>query len=382
MNSNYTDEQKIEYIYKDHNLSCLLNCQKKNINIKLSDDNLNQTFKSIKINKNNIYYFKTCAIINKNILQLFNDIKINLNTNLMLKNLNIPEAECIFCDKKIFIILSFDQEIIIKIGVFGVNDLFITQKVIYSLSPNNYSIIENSIQKFGYEYIKNLCSQNEANHFENIIFIKISKLLTYNISGQNAMINDKLKTLILLYIQQIKQLQNIELLNQLTNNSLYEKVFLININWLKEIGYYKIQNELNNNAKIQQYILRQNLINEKGENILSKIITIIPNLNILFSVGNTNSDNFYPKKEQIDNHKNIVIYKDFIIVKEKLLRLFIQNFNINKENIMILDFILLKNHNIILKINEEKQYIIFVGQIINKNLNNVKNEIINCNLYK
>jgi hypothetical protein len=29
MNSNYTDEQKIEYIYKDHNLSCLLNCQKK-----------------------------------------------------------------------------------------------------------------------------------------------------------------------------------------------------------------------------------------------------------------------------------------------------------------------------------------------------------------
>ena len=382
MNSNYTDEQIIEYIYKDHNLSCLLNCQKRNINIKLSDDNLNQTFKSLKINKNNIYYFKTCAIINKNILQLFNDIKINLNTNLMLKNLNIPEAECIFCDKKIFIILSFNQEIIIKIGVFGVNDLFITQKVIYSLSPNNYSIIENSIQKFGYEYIKNLCSQNEANHFENIIFIKISKLLTYNISGQNAMINDKLKTLILLYIQQIKQLQNIELLNQLTNNSLYEKVFLININWLKEIGYYKIQNELNNNAKIQQYILRQNLINEKGENILSKIITIIPNLNILFSVGNTNSDNFYPKKEQIDNHKNIVIYKDFIIVKEKLLRLFIQNFNINKENIMILDFILLKNHNIILKINEEKQYIIFVGQIINKNLNNVKNEIINCNLFK
>ena len=49
---------------------------------------------------------------------------------------------------------------------------------------------------------------------------------------------------------------------------------------------------------------------------------------------------------------------------------------------MILDFILLKNHNIILKINEEKQYIIFVGQIINKNLNNVKNEIINCNLFK
>jgi len=112
-----------------------------------------------------ISYFHKCCIIYKDAFDCLEKINIKIIQDLYLENYN-----CFFWNGKIFINFG-KQELII--GHYE-NDLFITEKIIYS-NPDNIDIIKELLKIYGYNFIKYFIFEGEEIEIENNI--KIIKLL-------------------------------------------------------------------------------------------------------------------------------------------------------------------------------------------------------------
>ena len=93
--------------------------------------------------------------------------KINIK---IIQDLYLENYNCFFWNGKIFINFG-KQELII--GHYE-NDLFITEKIIYS-NPDNIDIIKELLKIYGYNFIKYFIFEGEEIEIENNI--KIIKLL-------------------------------------------------------------------------------------------------------------------------------------------------------------------------------------------------------------
>ena len=197
----------------------------------------------------------------------------------------------------------------------------------------------------------------------------------FEVNNSNNIICEKLKSLLMLYFQQKKLKQKTQKFlilnkNNISINRIQEgEAFLININWLKELGYYNnIIKIIKENIQIESKI-NANLSKEE-ETILSKILNI-PNINIKYTEIEQILNKIHPKEpfspeiETIHFSKQefLKIYNEAIIVDKYLMQLFIAAFKIDKY-IPTFKYTYGNKINMII-INDANQHIILLGDILN-----------------
>ena len=188
----------------------------------------------------NLYYYKSCDIINQQLIGLLT--KIDQNINKKIKGVN-----CCFDSNKIM--LFIDGKII---NIAGYNNEIIVE---YIISSNNQNSNENNFnlqqifklfKEMGYEkFIKRFS-------LSNLISFQINQNSQYNVEAniykltQEGKIeyipSDKLKVMVLLSIYQIN-------VKKISFNQ-RQKVYIINPIWLNEYGYKNIKNFIDNNSGI------------------------------------------------------------------------------------------------------------------------------------
>ena len=386
LNENNIEKILEHFIQKQNNnyekiKSMLNSLDKKEINQQLCKESLYQIYNNNNDDLNK--YFPLYGIINKEIISLFHEIKININVNLSMKGKIIEKAKCLLGDNAIFILLENKNEIII--GNFE-NDIFITKIIIKSIIQNNIKIIKNNIKSKGFRYINNLLQNNKNNiiKLSNYLFLNLLNPLNVDINehteripqnNNNIKLSGKLKTLLLLYINQKKIIQktNNSMITNINNNKgKLEEVFLINIEWLTQLGYDKIKKILDESNEIKS-LLQSNIINreEKEEESLTKILKYL-NINKFHEIENSlkyfnEIDSFFPNSKQVylSKIKNICLYNNFIVVNKDLKKLFMENFHIEKD-IHTFGYISGYKKNIIIINTKEQQHTLLLGSIFNE----------------
>ena len=187
--------------------------------------------------------------------------------------------------------------------------------------------------------------------------------LNQNISD----INEKLKTMILLCISQIFNIDN-----------QYEKVYLMSREWLEQFGYKKIKEflEKKSNQIIQVWNRTYQL------NSLTKIISLfdyrkLKKFEAQLNIQNQNSWIAIPEKVKLLD-KYIYLYRKFVLVNDNIFALFQKYFGIKqtKDDIFYFhkcmenDLIIFKNQQLY---NEQKQ-IIVQNLILFGNINKKENK--------
>ena len=314
--------------------------------------------KNIPFDYNTISYFSNFGLINSKIIDKLKKININV------EEYKLEKIKCSYIDDKI--IVDFPEKgNIINIGHYE-NNLFVTEKIIYTTDKDNIKAIKDIMKSKGYNYyLKYLLDENEIIEENNIQIIEISKTIDqYNFN--KSLISEKLKAFILLSIYHQKI---IEKTKKADNNFTQEldEVFLINKNWLDIFGYDKIYTLVRNHMPNEDLLnnndieLFNNYIFKLNKNEITEIKEIDKNLNNL----DLDKDNFYISHENITllKNKNINIYNNFIVINKKINDLFCDSFKINKKCDSV-KFYSSNNKNLI-KFNNNNQYTILVGSILN-----------------
>ena len=410
--NNYKYNELSSYLTKNNNI---LNCIKENNKIKfdkLNDNNIHNIIQNIKkdekknlverieaINSDKIlneiyqedskkWYFKlfifkkdknkghrddilklidNIDIINSDILNLLNN---NLSKKQKISIKNFYFGNCTLVGEKIFAYFLDVNNALFEIGSFINGNL----KIDYILKNNE---LENSTEFLNIsnneinEILKNI-SQNK-----DIIFVPLGnkKICCYKVNENQLMdeenyfqnycnkFDKKVRDLVLLSV-----FQNI----YLQNKNKEEEVVLLNKNYFDEFKFSQIHSLITNNKKIKNLILNINSQNI-SINLINEIIFLLDK-DELKTINNTidskkiNNISYNPKQEEIIllNSKKITINDNFILINPKEFNNYLaSDFKINLVN-QNASFIIINKKNI-LKINDDKQHILFIGNINNKN---------------
>ena len=310
----------------------------------------------------NLLYYKNCDIISGNILNSFRTIDKNINKKVQI-------VECIF-DKSAIVL--FIKKQIINIDKYN-NGITETKYIIVSSGQNNNFNMQQIFQVFGNEGIDNFMKKYvKSNLIQfNINLVNQQYLVQANIYkiNSNGEIEDeykpssKLKTLLLL---SISQQYNI-------GQSKDEKVYLINPEWLKELQYEKIKSFV-----YQKTYGRTDIWNYTYN--IDSILNIFQNADNNILKAYDSQLNIQPRNNWqipaetitlLDN-KYIDLYKQFVLVNEKMFEQIKNNFGITptKENIFHIysntdgDFIIFKNYQLRIPQNSNNMLnYILVGNI-------------------
>ena len=315
----------------------------------LSKDEYKLEIKKYKIKtKNYLDYYNNCQIINEKLLKY---IQIYAGDSFENK-----KVECILSDE--FCIIKIDNDFSINIGILDESNIFIVKNLIASNTIQNAKNIFSAIKNKGYDDFIKKINYNYAHLKPNI----------YNINesvNDNYVITDKLKLLILLIIYIGKFKANADI-------KIEGKVNLINKNFLKQFNLYEIKEpilkndniisllkDININDLSNDFLVIDNIINLLGEDKLKEIDKKIAGIKI---------KNFYPNEKEITlPKKKIKIFEDFIILNDKLTKLFETILEI-KFNLWEFNSFFINQKDIIL-VNNNNQHTMLVGKINNNNLN-------------
>ena len=274
---------------------------------------------------NNLFYYENFQIINE---KLFDLLK-NFDSNFLTKFL---EPNAIFDNGQVILFLEENGQCVINVGKIGNKDEFEFEYLIQSSNFNNNNkvdlqIIFTAIKEKGYSYFKNYFIKKDLIEIitkSNIAKAKLYKLgNSFNSDEQrNEVISEKLKALILISIS-----QNIDIhIFHKYNSKKIEKVYLMNYNILLKYKFLEISSLNNYYNNIKKYIDEiNNPQSSYDQNLMEKIISKIePNQlkkidngikNIDFSIINLEA---IAEKFALKDYKSISIYKEFILIREKI----------------------------------------------------------------
>ena len=303
--------------------------------------------------KNQLFYYKNCQIINKEILDFLNEIDKDICKNEI-------SFKCYLVGNKIW---SRLDDNIINIGKIE-NNIFIVENIIVSDKKSssiiNY-ILTNEIKDLkDYQTNYNLIEFKEKKNQYSINKIE-GKI--YNLFEEEFKINEKLKTIISLFVNMIyfkykEQKKNnknerIFLLDKKLTETFSEEFKIIKKLYNEnEEKQNKINNIIINSVKNKQFIndIIFNLNNEELKKLDGKILK--ERKSIPSKINSTTSN-------LIDN--NIIIYKDFIFVYEHIYDIIKNQFDnsINQQEIYYSSH---KDEDI-LSIATQNQNIILIGRL-------------------
>ena len=318
-----------------------------------------QTYKlEYSLFKTKYKYYPNSIIINNKIKELLSDF-VKLSSSI------IEPIECYFDNNKIFI--NFKPYI--AVGNIEESNQIIFSHFIEPIYPSDFQIIVEKIKSEGYKLIQKGLGFGKL-QFKSYYGLDIQAEIV-NISQKNQInksnISEKLKKLILLCFG-IQSNGDIGL-----NDKLAEEVYLISPEILSEPCLIEINSLLQNNNKVinllsefnfPKYGLNSTQLEELISNLNEQKLKLIDN-----KYPNKTFQFLEPKGQNmtLKNHKDIVIYREFIMIKKNIF------FNISSElglnNIPKVFYSKNKEGDII--IDENKECIIY-GRIDENNFFNVK----------
>ena len=281
---------------------------------------------------NNLFYYNNCQIIDKDLFDALEELDIHLREKTF-------EANAIYSSDKIILFLFFKEKEKYIINVGEINNNTNEFEIVYLIQSEESTCSSFDLKKI-FVLIKNI----GYNHFKNKIIIndhiytKIDhitvKAKIYRISQErvedNSLninlqkkinISEQLKALILLSIS-----QNIDFDNFRENSKKnIERVYLMNYNYLLKYRYEEILSLLTENKQIMKLVEEINnlsylfgpnnfeeIISQLNQDQLLKIDKEVQNMNLSTKNWEARPDLLILKG------KNINIYKEFILVKEKI----------------------------------------------------------------
>ena len=281
------------------------------------------------------YGYYNCQLITKEILKFINEkFKMNINT-----------LECYLKDENI---IYFDNKNYLNIGFLGKNNIFIVKHIIYSKNREQLILI---LSNFLNKEYKEFEMKLKDKQFTKDVAINTIKEKNKNESYKMSNI---LNTLILLFIN------NQDNYREKIKNMESQKVFLLNKKWL---DYYLLE-----------FNLVKNLFRDKDFNgkEIDKIISELngeelEEIDDILSKKKPSKFSIIPlfKVIKLKSEKIKIVNKDFILVVQEIYNKIKKNFGLSKEEIFYL-----YNQNIdiiLIEKEKEKQYIILLGNIDDKN---------------
>ena len=355
---------KIKDILTEKSFNSLNNINQIQIESQLNDSKLYQIpskeYNSIYGGK--LFYFNNCQIINRKIIDIIKEID-KKNSN------KIQFSKCLYSDNQI--IAKYNKNIL-NIGVYDNNNFnFKAENIIFS-NKEYYieKIIENIIQK-GYNSLCNIMYNDiiqfkvphpQSQFYSIDVSARIEKILEGKIVTFE--ISDKLKAFILLSIYR-ENFHN----NQRNIKKTFEQLYLINKNWLDQYEYGEINNLIRNNNSIlndKNNIIKSNsfFIESINDNIINKLdiqslIKIEQKLKMKKNI--TASANPEYDSIKLKDGKQVIIYKNFILISQNIFYAFNKSFR-DKFVTSNISYLNLENKDVIL-INNQSQYTIFIGNI-------------------
>ena len=322
----------------------------------------------IELGKEKLYYFENFVIINEKIKQIL------IIYNNLLDNL-IESVECCFDNKKFFI--TFEPNI--SVGHIEQNNQFIVDNLIIPNNSYYTKYIFETINDEGYFFITKFLKKGKIEFryeykYQNIL-IDI-KADIYNIEQKNSininnslndfMISEKLKKVILLYLE-IKNNKIIYL-----NKKLEEEVYLINNNILSNPFIQELDLLFKNNIEISKLLFKYNFVEKcLNSNQLEEILTKIKKekLNQFDKKSNEiQFQNINPNKKEaiLKNGEKINIYEKFVMIRKQIFdKIYIE---LNLFNTPKIFYSKLNEDDIII---DDKRENILIGKIFNNNDFNV-----------
>ena len=314
-----------------------------------------------------IFYPFNCQIINKEIMGIIKEIDIK-------KNQNLEFFKCHYRDNKIIAILNNQM---LNIGSYDNHFNFIAEYIIYSTADCINIIYNTNIQK-GLNSIMNTIT-NDLIQFDSAApnnrgyWIRVTARIEKIIERKNTTfeISDKFKAFILLSIYREKNRYNP---SNVSVKKTFEPFYLISKNWLDQYEYEEIYNLIKFN---------NNIINEKSAIINSNsfFLESIKNsiINKLDKQSTIKIEQKLQKKKNITapikpeydtiklkDNKQIIIYKNFILINQQMMNVFHKTFKDKFSIINNIFYLNLENKDII-SINNQAQNTIFIGNINNEN---------------
>jgi len=339
---------------KENVINYLLTLDEKNLIINNDNKYKISTIELFDNEKNKLYYYNNCQIINKKLYLLLSQIDKNLSKK-------IKHTRCILNNKKIII---FNNDKIINTGYLNGDNTFIIEHVIYSESNKDISKIFEIFKNKGYAFIQEYLSNKKikTNINNSILEAKIYSYLGGNVIREN--LSSKLKTLILLSLFNQKKINYHK-----GNNS--EKVFLMNKDWLYKYKFEEINSLIENEEKLNDYLNKEKISNFSIDSIQMNDIISLLDYDSLFEIdvyiSKISKDNGIPyqaKAEKLKlNNKEIAIYTNFVMVNEEVGKILIKNFSLNK--LEYKEYLQHKNGDIITN-KFSKQNLILFGNINSK----------------
>ena len=295
-----------------------------------------------------LYYYDNAQIITKELLDVIKSIDKNFRDNFTKK--------CHYNDNKF---ITKINENILNIGHNDDYSTFIPEFIIFSKEAWNITKIIEKLLGEGYNSLVKLMNNDLISFKTADNNLKVeAKLIKID------SISDKLKCIILLYINN-KKLLTIE------KSKSFEKVFLINKKWLEQYNrqYNQIASLIEKNEEVYKFVENiithsysidylNNIISKLNKESLNKIDEDIINNEELISFNL----NFYIAK-LFD--KQLYIMKDFIIVNEFIFDFMksIVDSSISKQNY----FFFSHKDGVIIASEMNSQYFILIGNLDNKN---------------
>ena len=295
----------------------------KNLNIVNIYDKRSKYFSS----SEKLYYYENFQIINQKLLEIIRDLDYSI------------DAKCISI---LDLIISIDKAILwvnengrnlINVGYINEYDVFVVDYIIKTenMFQEDYDIkkIFKIIKEQGYNYFKSKCIKDDRLYIVKDFKIegKIYKISNekafndYNI--QTDSISEKLKGMILIAIS-----QNIDINKFHEYSKNIEKVYLMNSKYLNQYKYEEISSLLNQNIEIQKLIGEINNPHytynpQKLEELILKLdkdkLKAI-DLALQMAAQSNNNWEATPDRMALEYMKDINVYKNFVLIKEKLFK--------------------------------------------------------------
>ena len=326
-NGNFNYSALLKESLKNETLNSLYNLSMEKIEQKLQNKNLfDKAAKYYYAQNSDLYYYENFQIIDKKLFDILNYYDSNLAEKCI-------KANAVFSSNKIVLLLNNNEKYVINVGQININDVLELDYLIQEESSltKNYFDLKNMfyfIKNKGYISFKNYIKRDKIiipkeNSYS--IQAKIYRLLNgkddINIKN-NYVISDKLKAIILLSIDQNKDIDEFHK----SCKAISEKVYLMNYNFLMQYKYNEVFSLINENNEIKELVKQ---INESkypyDSTIFDQIISKLENNEKLMEIDeflektDLRQCNWEAKPEIIKlKDQTIKAYKEFILVKDQI----------------------------------------------------------------
>ena len=378
------------YLYKlksylDRNILIeFFNTKKNDIKKKLNDQILfNKSSKHLHNDElNNLFYYDNFQLINKSIFNSLKELDSHFDVKCIVANIIISQ-------NKIILFLQENENYVINVGQINKTDEFELEYLIQSEETYNSSFdlkkIFGAIKTCGYHYFKQNIIKND--HIQTKIDHITVKARIYRLSSEvsndnnfqdndlqnNKYISDKTKAIILLSTTQNLDINKFNI----NKEEKLEKVYLMDYNYLLKYKYLEISSLINGDNEIQKSVEKIN--NPQNPYISNTLDEIISKLNqeelkkidrILQTID-LSKENWEARANKIilQNGSSISVYKEFIIIKERIYKEISNKLSLNRSSKQI-DYAY-KDGDII-AIHDRLQPCLFFGQINNNHFFNLK----------